>query len=87
MPTFYDSAEGLLTAMLLLVAEYLPTEDAEGKPIEERHIVSVFKLVQELLAPSGVKGKNQFQLLLESSRLIIRPAGLPGPPSTRQSRP
>ena len=61
---FYDAAEGLLTSMLLLVAEYLPTEDAEGKPIEERHIVSVFKLVQELLAPSGVKGKNQFQLLL-----------------------
>lgn len=61
---FYDAAEGLLTSMLLLVAEYLPTEDSEGKPIEERHIVSVFKLVQELLAPSGVKGKNQFQLLL-----------------------
>lgn len=61
---FYDAAEGLLTSMLLLVAEYLPTKDAEGKPIEERHIVSVFKLVQELLAPSGVKGKNQFQLLL-----------------------
>ena len=61
---FYDAAEGLLTSMLLLVAEYLPTEDAEGRPIEERHIVSVFKLVQELLAPSGVKGKNQFQLLL-----------------------
>lgn len=61
---FYDAAEGLLTSMLLLVAEYLPTKDAEGRPIEERHIVSVFKLVQELLAPSGVKGKNQFQLLL-----------------------
>ena len=61
---FYDAAEGLLTSMLLLVAEYLPTEVAEGRPIEERHIVSVFKLVQELLAPSGVKGKNQFQLLL-----------------------
>ena len=61
---FYDAAEGLLPSLLLLVAEYLPTEDAEGKPIEERHIVSVFKLVQELLAPSGVKGKNQFQLLL-----------------------
>ena len=61
---FYDAAEGLLTSMLLLVAEYLPTEDAGGRPIEERHIVSVFKLVQELLAPSGVKGKNQFQLLL-----------------------
>ncbi len=62
---FYDSAEGLLTAMLLLVAEYLPTEDEDGNPIEQRHIVSVFKLVQELLAPSQVKGKNQFQLLLE----------------------
>ena len=62
---FYDSAEGLLTAMFLLVAEYLPTEDADGNPIEQRHIVSVFKLVQELLAPSRVKGKNQFQLLLE----------------------
>ena len=61
---FYDAAEGLLTSMLLLVAEYLPTQDAEGRPIDERHIVSVFKLVQELLAPSGVKGKNQFQLLL-----------------------
>ena len=62
---FYDSAEGLLTAMLLLVAEYLPTEDGNGNHIEQRHIVSVFKLVQELLAPSKVKGKNQFQLLLE----------------------
>ena len=47
------------------VAEYLPTEDEDGNPIEQRHIVSVFKLVQELLAPSQVKGKNQFQLLLE----------------------
>ena len=62
---FYDAAEGLLTSMLLLVAEYLPTEDENGNPIEERHIVSVFKLVQELLAPSKVKGKNQFQILLE----------------------
>lgn len=62
---FYDSAEGLLTAMLLLVAEYLPTEDENGNLIEQRHIVSVFKLVQELLAPSKVKGKNQFQLLME----------------------
>ena len=62
---FYDSAEGLLTAMFLLVAEYLPTEDEEGNPVEKRHIVSVFKLVQELLAPSRVKGKNQFQLRLD----------------------
>lgn len=32
---------------------------------EQRHIVSVFKLVQDLQAPSGVKGKNQFQLLMD----------------------
>ncbi|WP_373264424.1 VirD4-like conjugal transfer protein, CD1115 family [Hungatella hathewayi] len=54
---FYDAAEGLLTAAILLIAEY-----AEA---EERHIVSVFKLIQDLLAPSGVKGKNQFQLLMD----------------------
>ena len=54
-----------MTAMLMLVAEYLPTEDEDGNSIEQRHIVSVFKLVQELLAPSQIKGKNQFQLLLE----------------------
>ena len=54
---FYDAAEGLLTAVILLVAEYCPNE--------KRHIISVFKLIQDLLAPSGVKGKNQFQLLIE----------------------
>ena len=54
---FYDSAEGLLTSVILLIAEF-----AEPK---ERHIVSVFKLIQELMAPSGVKGKNQFQLLMD----------------------
>lgn len=54
---FYDSAEGLLTATILLVAEFC-------KP-EERHIVSVFKIIQELLAPSNQKGKNQFQQLME----------------------
>lgn len=62
---FYDAAEGLLTAMFLLVAEYLPTKDEDGNPIEQRHIVSVFKLVQELLAPSQEQGNTQFQMLLE----------------------
>ena len=66
---FYDAAEGLLTAMFLVVAEYLPTKDEKGNPIEQRHIVSVFKLVQELLAPAQNKGhnkgKNSFQLLLD----------------------
>ena len=42
---FYDAAEGLLTATILLV--------------------SVFKIIQELLAPTNKKGKNQFQLLMD----------------------
>jgi type IV secretion system protein VirD4 len=54
---FYDAAEGLLIAAILLIAEF-----AEKN---QRHIVSVFKLIQDLLAPSGVKGKNQFQLLMD----------------------
>lgn len=53
---FYDSAEGLLTSVILLVAEFCENE--------ERHIVSVFKLVQDLLQPSQIKGKSKFQLLL-----------------------
>lgn len=54
---FYDAAEGLLTATILLVAEFCEPE--------KRHIVSVFKVIQELLAPSKKKGKNQFQQLME----------------------
>ena len=54
---FYDAAEGLLTATILLVAEFCPHQ--------KRHIVSVFKIIQELLAPSRTKGKNQFQQLME----------------------
>ena len=62
---FYDAAEGLLTAVVLLLAEYLPpTEEA---PQERRHIVSVFKLVQDLLAPSKTaKGKNGFQVMMDT---------------------
>jgi len=60
---FYDAAEGVLTAVILLVAEYL--QATEGDKSEKRHIVSVFKLVQELLAPSQFAGRNQFQLLME----------------------
>ena len=53
---FYDAAEGLLTATILLIAEFCEPE--------ERHIVSVFKVIQELLAPSNSRGKNQFQMLM-----------------------
>ena len=53
---FYDAAEGLLTASILLVSEFCPPET--------RHIVSVFKIIQDLLAPSGARGKTQFQILV-----------------------
>ncbi|HBR08038.1 MAG TPA: conjugal transfer protein TraG, partial [Clostridiales bacterium] len=61
---FYDAAEGLLTAVILLVAEYLPPTEADGKMVDSRHIISVFKLVQDLMAP-GRGGKSQFQLLMD----------------------
>lgn len=54
---FYDAAEGLLTATILLIAEFCQPE--------ERHIVSVFKVIQELLAPAKQKGKTQFQMLMD----------------------
>ena len=54
---FYDAAEGLLTSVILLIAEYCPSE--------QRHIVSVFKLIQDLMAPSPVKNRSLFQLLID----------------------
>ena len=53
---FYDAAEGLLTASILLVAEFCEPQ--------ERHIVSVFKIIQELLASGSGKNRNQFQQLM-----------------------
>ena len=60
---FYDAAEGLLTSVILLLAEYVPPD---GSGHEKRHIVSVFKLVQELLAPSGQNKKTGFQVLMDN---------------------
>lgn len=59
---FYDAAEGLLTSVILLVSEYC-------KP-EERHIISVFKMIQDLLAPGNNDPKTkqkmtQFQVLMQ----------------------
>jgi len=62
---FYDAAEGLISSTILLVSEFC------GKG--ERHIVSVFKIVQELLQTrtqgvpkdSQVKPKNEYQNLIE----------------------
>ena len=49
---FYDAAEGLLASVILLLAEFGEKED--------RHIVSVFKLIQDLIAkppPANPKDK------------------------------
>ena len=54
---FYDAAEGLLTTAILLIAEF-------AEP-QQRHIVSVFKLVQDLLEPSDTPGKSCFQQLMQ----------------------
>ena len=61
---FYDSAEGLLASVVLLLSEFLPPEATGG--YELRHIASVFKLVQELLMESSSRrGGNQFQELMQ----------------------
>ena len=62
---FYDAAEGLLASLILLIAEFGEEQD--------RHIVSEFKLIQDLLEPveQKVNGKVQpkpksgFKLLME----------------------
>ncbi len=52
---FYDAAEGLLASVILIVAQY-----AEKK---ERHIISVYKTIQDLLSP-GQGNKSKFQELM-----------------------
>ena len=58
---FYDAAEGLLASVILLLAEFGDKN--------ERHIVSVFKLIQDLLAKyqpaPKVKPKMYFNKLME----------------------
>ena len=58
---FYDAAEGLLASVILLLAEFGDKN--------ERHIVSVFKLIQDLLAKvqpdSKAKSKTYFSELME----------------------
>lgn len=61
---FYDAAEGLLSSTILLLAEFLPPDEEHLE--ERRHIVSVFKLVQDLLEPArGARGRSRFQLLMD----------------------
>lgn len=60
---FYESAEGVLASVVMLLAEFILLEK-DGT--EKRHIVSAFKLVQDLLAaPGGGRGKNGFHVLMD----------------------
>lgn len=54
---FYDSAEGLLTATILIISEY-------GEK-NKRHIVSVFKLIQDLLTTAPNSKTSEFKVLLD----------------------
>lgn len=58
---FYDAAEGLLASIILLLAEFGDKN--------ERHIVSVFKMIQDLLAKvqpdSKAKSRTYFSELME----------------------
>lgn len=64
---FYDAAEGLITSIILVLAEFCspiknPKLKEEG---EQRHIISVFKLIQDLFGASQEKGKTQFKVFME----------------------
>ena len=53
----------MLAAVVMLLAEFISPEK-DGT--EKRHIVSAFKLVQDLLAaPGGGRGKNGFHVLMD----------------------
>lgn len=71
---FYDAAEGLLASVILLLAEFGDKN--------ERHIVSVFKLIQDLLAKaqpdSKAKAKTYFRSLWKSFLRSIKRNGLRG---------
>lgn len=53
---FYDAAEGLLTATILLVSEFSDKN--------KRHIISVFKLLQDLMTPTEFN-TPQFKQILD----------------------
>ena len=58
---FYDSAEGVLATVIMTLSEFIPPDSAGH---DKRHIMSVFKLMKELMAPMGKK--NGFQVLVDS---------------------
>ena len=60
---FYKAAEGVVASVLLLLAAFLLLDSEH--PTERRHLVSVFILIQQLLAPSGMRGQSYFKQLMD----------------------
>ena len=58
---FYDAAEGVLATVIMTLSEFIPPDSAGH---DKRHIMSVFKLAKELMAPMGKK--TGFQVLVDS---------------------
>ena len=54
---FYDAAEGVLATVIMTLSEFIPPDSAGH---DKRHIMSVFKLVKELMAPMGKKMDFRF---------------------------
>lgn len=54
---FYDAAEGLLTSAILLVSEFCPKD--------KRHIITVFKVIQELISKEEGKNQNSFNMIMD----------------------
>ena len=53
---FYDSAEDLLTSSILIISEY-------GEK-NKRHIISVFKIIQDMMGSSDKNGESEFKKLI-----------------------
>lgn len=54
---FYDAAEGLLTSSILLVSEFCPDE--------HRHIVSVYKIIQDMISGSDKRKTSEFSKVMK----------------------
>ena len=53
---FYDGAEGLLTSVILLVAEFADRE--------QRHIISVYQIVQDMFGNANPREDSEYKKLL-----------------------
>lgn len=62
---FLPKAQEVNSREVEVVILFQPEKNETEEKGEERHIISVFKLIQDLLGPSEVKGKSQFKLLME----------------------